>query len=253
MLDILTKEFNRKHIRGSFKGIGPGCKLVLALTYWREYRAMRQMGLDYDVAPSTVCDSIKWVEITLANHPLFQLEDIKTEIEKMEQTGNEVKCIIGDVEEQPIERPKINQEESYSGKKKMHTTKNQIIIDETTQKIINVFNTKGTIHDFKMIQESDITGILKEKKIKGKFDSGYQGIQNLMDAIIPFKKSKYHELTEEEKSHNTKLSSERIKIEHTNRTIKIFRIMKEKYRNHMNRYIEKLNIIVGIYNLNLGK
>ncbi len=252
MLDILTKEFDKKHINGSFKGIGPGCKLVLALTYWREYRAMRQMGLDYDVAPSTVCDSIKWVEITLANHPLFQLEDIKTEIEKMEQTGNKVKCVIGDVEEQPIERPKVNQEESYSGKKKMHTTKNQIIIDEKTLKIINVFNAKGTIHDFKMIKESNVTDTLKEKKIKGKFDSGYQGIQNLMDAIIPFKKSKCHELTEEEKKHNTKLSSERIKVEHVNRKLKIFRIMKERYRNHMNRYEEKLNIMVGIHNLNLG-
>ncbi len=253
MLDILTKAFNEKHMKGSFNGIGPGCKLVLALTYWREYRAMRQMGLDYDVAPSTVCDSIKWVEITLANNSLFQLQDIKTEIEKIEQSGNNVECIIGDVEEQPIERPKENQEESYSGKKKMHTTKNQIIIDEMTQKIINIFNARGTMHDYKMIQESNITSTLKEKKIKGKFDSGYQGIQNLMEAIIPYKKSKYHELTEAEKNHNTKLSSERIKIEHTNRTIKIFRIMKEKYRNHMNRYAEKLNIIVGIYNLNLGK
>ena len=253
MLDILTKEFDKKHIKGSFKGIGPGCKLVLALSYWREYRAMRQMALDYDVAPSTICDSIKWVEITLANNSLFQLDDIKTEIEKLEQTGNKVECIIGDVEEQPIERPKVNLEESYSGKKKMHTTKNQIIIDEKTQMIINVFNAKGTMHDYKMIQESNITDTLNEKGIKGKFDSGYQGIQNLMTAIIPFKKSKYHELTEEEKNHNTKLSSERIKIEHVNRTIKIFRIMKEKYRNHMNRYDEKLNIIVGIYNLNLGK
>ena len=143
------------------------------------------MGLDYDVAHSTVCDSIKWVEITLANNPLFQLEDIKTEIEKIEQAGDKVECIIGDVEEQPIERPKVNQEESYSGKKKMHTTKNQIIIDEKAQKIINIFNAKGTMHDYKMIQESDITDTLKEKEIKGKFDSGYQGIQNLMTAIIP--------------------------------------------------------------------
>ena len=93
MLKILKEKYNQIHEKGSFKGIGPGCKLVLALTYWREYMAMRQMGLDYDLSPSTVCDSIKWVENTLSEHPLFCLEDIKSEIAKLEQEGYEVKYI----------------------------------------------------------------------------------------------------------------------------------------------------------------
>lgn len=103
-----------------------------------------------------------------------------------------------------------------------------------------------------MIKDSDIIDDLNELGIGGKFDSGYQGIQKELDnAIIPYKKSKYHELTEEEKEHNKALSSERIKIEHTNRTIKIFRIMKETYRNHMNRYEKRLRIICCLYNQNL--
>lgn len=253
MLNILTKEYNKAHEKGSNKGIGPGCKLVIALLYWREYRAMRQIGFDYDIAPSTVCDSIKWVENTLLDSSLFNMEDIKSEIKKIEKTGNKVECIIGDVEEQPIERPQINQQESYSGKQKKHTTKNQIIIDENTGKIINVFNSKGNVHDFQMLKNSNIIPILNEKKISGKFDSGYQGVQKqLNSASIPYKKSKNRELTEEEKEYNRLLSSKRIKIEHTNRKIKIFRIMKETYRNHMNRYEEKLQIICCLHNLNIG-
>ena len=50
-----------------FKGIGITCRFALAVTYWREYRPMRQMGLDYDVSKSTVCDSVKWCEETLKN------------------------------------------------------------------------------------------------------------------------------------------------------------------------------------------
>lgn len=252
MLEILTNEFNDAHKNGSFKGIGPGCKLVLALTYWREYRAMRQMALDYDLAPSTVCDSIKWVEDILIKSGKFTINDIKMEIESLETNGDKIECIIGDVEEQRIERPIFNQEENYSGKKKMHTTKNQLIIDEKTQKIINCYNAKGTVHDYQMLKDCNIIKILNDKHISGKFDSGYQGIQNEMDNVsIPYKKSKYHELTEEEKDYNKKLSSKRIKIEHTNRKIKIFRIMKETYRNHMNRYETKLQIMCCIYNLNL--
>jgi len=251
LLDYLTIEFNKAHAKGSFKGIGVGCRFVLALTYWREYRAMRQMGFDYDVSASTVCDSIKWVEEKLSNYYRLQIEDIKTEIEKLESQGVKVENIIGDVEEQPIERPIENQEESYSGKKRRHTTKNQIVIVEGIKRIINYYNAKGTTHDFKMLKDSNILSTLEEKGIGGKFDSGYQGVQKeLSRAIIPKKKSNLHPLNEEEKDFNKQLSQKRIAIEHVNRKLKIFRIMKETYRNHQNRYEEKLQIMCGIYNLN---
>lgn len=212
---------------------------------------MRQMALDYDVSVSTVCDSIKWVEITLSKWNKFVLQDIKTEIEKLEVQGIKVESIIDDVEEQPIERPTNNQEESYSGKKKHHTTKNQIIIVEGTKRIVNYYNAKGTTHDYKMLKDSNILSTLEEKGIGGKFDSGYQGVQKeLSRAIMPKKKSKLHELTEEEKEYNKQLSKKRIAIEHINRELKIFRIMKETYRNHQNRYEEKLQTMCGIYNLN---
>ncbi len=209
------------------------------------------MALDYDVSVSTVCDSIKWVEITLSKWNKFVLQDIKTEIEKLEVQGIKVESIIDDVEEQPIERPTNNQEESYSGKKKHHTTKNQIIIVEGTKRIVNYYNAKGTTHDYKMLKDSNILSTLEEKGIGGKFDSGYQGVQKeLSRAIMPKKKSKLHELTEEEKEYNKQLSKKRIAIEHINRELKIFRIMKETYRNHQNRYEEKLQTMCGIYNLN---
>lgn len=239
------------HEKGSNHGIGITCRFVLAITYWRDYRPMRQMALDYDVSKTTVCDSIKWIETVLNKWDKFELQDIQTEIKKLEEQGIKVENIIGDVEEQPIERPTLNQEENYSGKKKRHTTKNQIIIVEGTKKIINVYNANGTTHDFKMLQESEILPVLEKLGIGGKFDSGYQGLQKeLTKASIPKKKSKKHELTEEEKKFNKHLSEKRIAIEHVNREIKIFRIMKETYRNHQNRYEEKLRIMCGIYNLN---
>lgn len=254
MLDYLIKVYDDSHKLGSRKGTSVVCRLVLAITYWRDYRPMRQMGLDYDLPKSTVCDCVKWVEISLSKWDKFQLKDIKSEIEKAKQDGINVEVVIGDVEEQPIERPKENQEEYYSGKKKKHTTKNQIIITENGERILNWYNAKGTTHDYRMIKDSQILPVLEDMKIKGKFDSGYQGIQeHLSGAIIPYKKSKHHELTDKEKKHNKELSRTRINVEHTNRELKIFRIMKETYRNHMNRYDTKLSIICGIYNLNHSK
>lgn len=70
---------------------------------------------------------------------------------------------IVDCTERAIQRPKdrvihqdkivlkINQKEYYSGKKKHHSVKNQIMVDPNTKKIISVSDTvKGTIHDEKL-------------------------------------------------------------------------------------------------------
>ncbi len=45
---------------------------------------MRQMAFDYDVSASTVCVSVKWVEEALQGFKDFQIEDIKTEVKKLE-------------------------------------------------------------------------------------------------------------------------------------------------------------------------
>ena len=177
ILDYLTKEFDKHHVNGSFKGIGITCRFALAVTYWREYRPMRQMGLDYDVSKSTVCDSVKSCEETLKEWDEMKFDDIKTEIEKATTKGIVVESIIGDVEEQHIERPTIHQEESYSGKKKRHTTKNQIIINQNANRILNYYNASGTTHDYQMIKDSNILPVLEEMNLGGDFDSGYQGIQ----------------------------------------------------------------------------
>ena len=251
MLSILQKKYDSAHVNGSNRGIGPGCRLVIALCYWREYRCMRQMALDFDVSLSTICNSITWVEDTLKESKEFQLEDIETEIEKYLENHDEIAFIIGDVEEQRIEIPSKNQKEYYSGKKKQHTVKNQIIIIGKIKKIINIFHAKGTVHDYQMLKNSNVIEILEKRKIKSLFDSGYQGIQKLLtNAVIPYKNSKYHKLSDEEKEFNTNLSKERVEIEHINREIKKFRIMKDVYRSHLDRYEFRLTIICCLYNLN---
>ena len=102
-----------------------------------------------------------------------------------------------------------------------------------------------------MFKESAV-GILPEDIIS-KMDSGYQGVNEILpNAIIPIKATKNHELTEEEKQFNKKLSKERIFIEHINREIKIFRICKETYRNKGERGLLRIKLIASLYNHRIG-
>jgi len=80
-------------------------------------------------------------------------------------------------------------------------------------------------------------------------DSGYQGLLALhANSRIPYKKSKNHPLTVEQKLFNRELSKERIVIENINAKIKTFKIMSERYRNRRKRHLLRMNLICAILN-----
>lgn len=138
----------------------------------------------------------------------------------------------------------------FSGKKKHHALKSQIIIDLFNKKIISTAFCYGSIHDFKLFMKSN-TFIHPEKEIVA--DSGYQGLQNIhKKTLIPFKKSKNNPLTKEKKEYNKFLSQVRIQVEHVFVRLKRFKILALRYRNKIRRFCLRFNLISGIYNFELN-
>ena len=114
MKGILQKEYNKLHeTGGSPPKLAVPDKLMATLKYYREYRTMESIGAEYGVSKSTICESIKWVENTLAEDKTFQLPDKKV----LKETSDSIEYIVVDVTESPINRPKKGQKEYYSGKK----------------------------------------------------------------------------------------------------------------------------------------
>ena len=84
-------------------------------------------------------------------------------------------------------------------------------------------------------------------------DSGYQGIKNLhLNCEIPLKSTKKTPLTKHQKKENHLLSSSRVLVENVIRTLKIFRILAERYRNRRKKFGLRLNLIAAICNLQLN-
>ena len=69
--------------------------------------------------------------------------------------------ILIDVTEQPIERPLRKQKRYYSGKKKQHTIKVQLILCAVSLKIISIRCEKGSVHDFKIFKNSKLSILSK--------------------------------------------------------------------------------------------
>jgi hypothetical protein len=115
MLNVLHRKYIEEHAKGGQPGQPVELRLTLALEYWREYRSFRHMANDHQIAKSIINKAVIWVEDTLSESDEFKLKDIKERFKPSEE--NPIKIVVIDVEEQPIERPKYNQKDSYSGKK----------------------------------------------------------------------------------------------------------------------------------------
>ncbi|MDD1444299.1 IS5 family transposase [Dolichospermum sp. ST_sed3] len=220
-------------------------QLLLALMYWREYRTEFHIGLTYGVSEATVCRTIQKVENALLRSRQFRLPGKKV----LHASDTWIKVVLIDATEQPIERPKKKQGEHYSGKKKRHTQKAQVIVNRQTKAILATAFAKGQTHDFQLFKDSRSP---ISEQIRGLGDAGYQGLVGRhANSQTPFKKSKHHPLTQEQKTHNRRLSRERILVEHVIRSLKIFRILSERYRNRRKRFGLRFNLIAGLYNSEL--
>ena len=107
----------------------------------------------------------------------------------------------------------------------------------------------GKMHDFKLFKRSR-TALGPQTKCLA--DSGYLGIvKQHENSQTPHKSSKLHPLTAEQKAQNRQLARERFVAEHIIRSLKIFRILSERYRNRRRRFGLRFNLIAALYNYEL--
>jgi len=138
----------------------------------------------------------------------------------------EVDYLIIDSFETPIKRSSINekQRKKYSGKKKMHTLKSQLITDQNGEIIQINAGFDGPKSDIEIYRD---TKLKKQWLAKPKLgDKAYVG----EDVVSPQKKPKGGELSEAEKEKNRELSAKRIRVEHGVRKVKTFKILRQDYR-----------------------
>ena len=107
--------------------------------------------------------------------------------------------------------PKKRQKRYYSGKKKRHTLKTQVVVYKKTKQIICTNYASGKRHDFRLFKESK-TNIHPDTNLIT--DTGYQGIQKIhVKSELPKQKTKKNPLTKQDKKNNQKLASTRARNE----------------------------------------
>lgn len=160
---------------------------------------------------------------------------------------------IIDGSERQISRPKDKEKQKsfYSGKKRRHTVKNTFISDKHTNKIKALGKTvPGKQHDKKLAEEEGWQFPSGSHVWK---DTGYQGYEpDNTTTHQPKKKPRSGELTTEEKEQNKAISKERIGVEHSIGGAKVYRIVRDIFRNRKADFEDRIiEVACGLHNLRI--
>jgi hypothetical protein len=118
----------------------------------------------------------------------------------------------------------------YSGKKKRHTVKNQIMVNNRGFIIHKTRHKRGCRHDYNIYKNNHPA---TPKQVVNVFDLRYLGIEKDFPqqlSILPYRKKRNMQLSDGHKEYNKSHPQKRIVIEHIICRLKKYRIMSEVFR-----------------------
>ncbi len=162
----------------------------------------------------------------------------------------EVLEFIIDGTERRRERPQNPEQQKsyYSGKKKAHTLKNNLIVHPESRKVCYLSRTtEGKKHDKKICDEEGYTFPPNSILLQ---DTGFQGFAPAKVIVLqPKKKPRGQELTVAEKMLNRIISSARIVVENVIAGVKRCRVVKDIFRNTKEHFDDLvMEIACGLHN-----
>ena len=248
---------NRKRAIGAGRKFQRSVKdrMLMALMYYRLYVVNELLGYLFGLDQSTISRDVKCIEPVIKSCiPIPEKMTKKTRrigtLEELLELFPEMKAFI-DATEQEIPRPKNKRRRKnyYSGKKKKHTVKTQIMVNKKGVIVHKTKHRNGKKHDYDVFKKTGPPPIPPEVKVG--VDLGYYGIEKdypYLNVHIPVKKPKGKELTKQEKRYNKKQRKARVIVEHTIGRMKKFQIMGQEFRNRLTRYDRMTSIVCGLVN-----
>jgi hypothetical protein len=222
-------------------------RLLMLLIYYRTYVTHAFLGFLFGLDDSAVGRNINPLQPLLAG--IFRIPERRIELAE-----GEIRELFFDATERPTRRPKRDQEESYSGEKKRHTIKTQVVVvrkrkppgpgeEPRRLRIAAVSRSHpGSTHDKKAY---DSTRAVTPPGVKRTGDTAYIGT----GLATPTRKPRGGKLTDRQKAGNRRLSRRRVAAEHGIGKMKVWRIASERYRNPVSKHTVMMKNVAGLHNL----
>jgi hypothetical protein len=236
--------------------------LLLTVVWLRVYPTHEVLGYLFGVSDSTVSRLIQRVLPVLeqAGRDTMRMPDPgkkrRRTLDALLQDTPELAVVI-DTFEQRVQRPRDKDEADGldSGKKKQHTLKSQVAVDEETGQVVDIADSvAGRKADIKLLEESDLLNRLPDG-IGGIGDCAYQGIADLHPhglGASPRKKPRGKPRPPEDAAYNTAFSRRRIIVENTIGRLRRYQSITQTDRNHRQCHTPRVVAIAGLVNRQLA-
>ncbi len=222
-------------------------RLLMLLIYYRTYVTHAFLGFLFGIDDSAVGRNINPLGPLLAG--LFRIPERRVTLAE-----DEFRELFFDATERPTRRPARGQREFYSGKKKRHTIKSQVVVVRRRKppgpgikprrvRIAAVSESApGRVHDKRLY---DAARVVAPPDVKRTGDTAYLGT----DLETPTRRPRGGVLSARQEAGNRRVARRRIVAEHGIGKMKVWRIASERYRNPVRRHTLIMKNVAGLHNL----
>jgi hypothetical protein len=231
-------------------------QLLLTVVWLRVYPTNEVLGYLFGVSDSTVSRVIQRVLPVLeaAGRDTMRLPDPgrkrRKQLDELLRDIPQLAVVI-DSFEQKVQRPPDHDEQKrfYSGKKKQHTLKSQVAVDEETGRIVDVSDSvPGPTPDISLLDQSGLLDRLPEG-LAALGDAGSQGIDKRHPrGHSPRKKPRGKDRPPEDVAYNHAFSCRRIIVENTIGRVRRYQALTQADRHHRQLHAPRVRAVAGLVN-----
>jgi hypothetical protein len=237
-------------------GLGTADQVLLTVVWLRQYPTQEVLGFLFGVSDSTALRAVR--------RCLPALEQAGRDTMRMPDPGPGRRkklpalladtpglAVVIDTFEPRTHRPERRQRAYYSGKKKAHTLKSQVGVDEESGRVVDVSDSvPGPWADIKLLRKSRLLKRLPEG-VGGIGDLAYVGIAELHPAGLgaaPRRKPRGKDRPPGDRRYNRAFSRRRIVVEHAIGRRRRFRSVAHVNRHRRKGHAARVRAVAGLVN-----
>jgi IS5 family transposase len=237
-------------------GLGPADQVLLAVVWLRVYPTHAVLGYLFGVSASAARRTLGRVLPVLAKagKDTMRMPDpgkhARRNLPALLQDTPGLAVLV-DSFEQPTHRPRRRQRAYYSGKKKRHTLKSQVGVDEDSGQVVHVPPTApGPTADLKLLKRSRLLGCLP-KGVGLVGDTAYLGAEKVRPGVVgatPRRKPRGKPRPAADRRYNRAISRRRVTVEHTIRRLRVFQALTQVNRHGRRKHEHRVRAVAGLVN-----